>query len=53
MKIKKYQNPSSPLKPAKVYLNDKWVELESHGGGELSAGGRQFKVNTKLLHLED
>ena len=47
MKIKKYQNPSSPLKPAKVYLDGKWVELESHGGGELSAGGRQFKVNSK------
>ena len=47
MKIKKYQKPSGPLKPAKVYLDGKWVELESHGGGELSAGGRQFKVNSK------
>lgn len=47
MKIKKYQNPSSPLKPAKVYLDGKWVELESHGDGNLSAGGRQFKVKTK------
>lgn len=47
MKIKKYQNPNGSLKPAQVFLNGKWVDLESHGDGNLSAGGRQFKVKTK------
>lgn len=32
---------------AKVRVGNQWVDLESHGDGNLSAGNRQFRVQTK------
>lgn len=45
--IQRYKDPSGPLKPARVLIDGEWVELKSNGDGTLSAGNKQFKVNTK------